>query len=101
MTLSDYDNAIKTIAEHYGFETQSRQLFEEMGELIVAMNKWWRCTGNIEECASKRANVIEEIADVTIMLYQMVYMTCSAKEVDKIIQEKVERQLKRMESEEQ
>lgn len=33
---------IQYIANHYGYEPQSRQLIEEMAELTVAINKGWR-----------------------------------------------------------
>ena len=33
---------IKIIAEHYGYEAQSRQCIEEMAELMQAINKLWR-----------------------------------------------------------
>ena len=34
------DNRIKTIADHYGYEAQSRQCMEECAELIQAINKY-------------------------------------------------------------
>ena len=33
---------LKEIAEHYGYDAQSRQLIEEMAELTQAINKFWR-----------------------------------------------------------
>ena len=33
---------IKIIAEHYGYESQSRQCIEEMAELTQVINKFWR-----------------------------------------------------------
>ena len=35
------NEAIKKIADTYGYDAQSRQLFEEMAELTVAINKNW------------------------------------------------------------
>ena len=101
MSEEEYKKSIAAIVEHYGFNCQSRQLFEEMGELTVAINKWWRCDGSLEECSAKRANIVEEIADVQIMLDQMIYFLCCPKRVKEVKQEKIIRQLKRMESEEQ
>lgn len=40
------EQKIQYIAEYYGYETQSRQLIEEMAELTVAINKFWRKLGN-------------------------------------------------------
>ena len=33
------EQKIQYIADHYGYEPQSRQLIEEMAELTVALNK--------------------------------------------------------------
>ena len=101
MNEEEYKKSIAAIAEHYGINCQSRQLFEEMAELTVAINKWWRSEGNLEERIAKRENIIEEIADVQIMLDQMIYFLCCPKRVKEVKQEKIIRQLKRMESEEQ
>lgn len=100
MSEEEYKKSIVAIASHYGYESQSRQLIEEMAELTVAINKWWRSTGNLEERAAKRADIIEELADVSIVLSQIIYLLCGSKEVEEVKQAKIIRQLKRMESEE-
>lgn len=41
----DEAEKIKIIAEHYGYDSQSRQCIEEMAELTQAINKWWRVCG--------------------------------------------------------
>ena len=94
---------IKIIAEHYGYDAQSRQCIEEMAELTQAINKWWRVCGNgqrteksIAEC---RYNLIEEIADVQIMLYQLGYLLDSRLEVSEMITKKLDRQLERIKEE--
>lgn len=33
---------IQRIAQHYGYDSQSRQCIEEMAELTQAINKFWR-----------------------------------------------------------
>lgn len=38
----DEAEKIKIIAEHYGYDSQSRQCIEEMAELTQAINKFWR-----------------------------------------------------------
>lgn len=101
MNEEEYKKSIAAIANFYGYESQSRQLIEEMAELTVAINKWWRSTGSVEERASKRANIVEELADVSIVLSQIIYLLCASKEVEDVKQAKIWRQLKRMESEEQ
>lgn len=51
---------------HYGAQKQEAQLIEEMSELIHAISKLWR-----NNDAQTRAHVIEEVADVEIMLEQL------------------------------
>ena len=64
---------IKKIAEHYGYEAQSNQLIEECAELIQAINKHLRDKEwDNEQIALE--NLIEEIADVEIMLEQIKYL---------------------------
>lgn len=99
--------ALVKIAEHYGYESQSRQLIEEMAELIVALNKWWRLTRGgisvdeniLSTCAS---DVIEEIADVKIMLDQIIYLyEIPRSRIDEFVRRKISRQLKRINDEKQ
>ena len=82
---------IEKIAMHYGFVSQSRQTIEEMAELTVAISKIHR-DWNKEHLD----NLIEELADVQIMLEQMIYLTGSKYDVQAVIDSKVKRQLKRM-----
>ena len=91
---------IMTIADHYGYDAQSRQC---MAELTQAINKFWRVCGNgqktekgIQDC---RDNLVEETADVQIMLWQMEYLLLSGQEVNQMIEKKLDRQLKRIEEE--
>ena len=69
---------IKKIAEHYGYDAQSNQLVEECAELIQAVNKYRRSRGkgqattDTEQIASD--NLIEEIADVEIMIEQVKHL---------------------------
>lgn len=65
-------------AEYYGFDVQKDQLFEECGELIQAINKYSRAQGKGKPInigtAEAVLDVIEEIADVEVMLEQMVHL---------------------------
>lgn len=102
------NEAIKKIADTYGYDAQSRQLIEEMAELTVAINKIWRLeqTQNSEKfCLTfynlsmwKRKNELtEEIADVTIMLEQIKYLLqISDSDINEIIEQKLNRQLERI-----
>lgn len=57
----------------YGIEPQCRQLMEECAELIQAVNKMLRYEDRPAE-PECYANLVEEIADVEIMLYQLKVM---------------------------
>ena len=101
------NEAICKIADHYGYDAQSRQLIEEMAELMIAINKLWR----VEKfCESKdildikgfsvpeTRNVIEEIADVTIMLEQIKHLLkLDDNDIGLFIEQKLNRQLERIE----
>lgn len=89
MELIKYANNCRKIFEHYGIVEQRKQLIQECAELITALTKL------------DRQNIIEEMADVQVMLDQFsINLAGVGKEIEKIKQQKVERQLKRIESEE-
>lgn len=97
---------IHKIAQHYGYDAQSRQCIEEMAELTQAINKFWRkqlkC-GKAEFSKSipispEHMNLKEEIADVYIMLHQMMYLL-GIERIDKTVNEKLDRQMERIERE--
>lgn len=83
---SDYTKSrIRYIADYYGKETQSKKLIEELSELIRAMVR------------EDNTNIMEEIADVEIMLAQIKYLY--AQTYDDIINYKLDRQIGRIEEE--
>lgn len=108
-------NDIKTIADHYGYLPQSRQLIEEMAELTVALNKLWRHEQFAEKsiafsdfCIKQTLNekktkclqnVHSEIADVEIMLEQIKYLLSCHNEVEQVKEQKIARQIQRIKSE--
>jgi hypothetical protein len=77
------------IAHHYGFENQREQLIEELAECILAAQK---CKRNIP---GSFRNFLEELADSYIMVIQMIHLS-GVEEVEKIINEKINRQLDRI-----
>ena len=83
-----------TIADHYGLENQLRQLAEECSELAVEANHSARR-------GSVTVRLIEEIADVEIMLDQVRYLA-GIQESDILETRfyKIERQMKRIKKEE-
>lgn len=93
------EEKVRIISEWYGYEPQSRQCIEEMAELTQAINKLWRKQnfgGHSREIAEAHENVLEEIADVLIMIWQMKELLGIGKgELSKIINQKLDRQLER------
>ena len=108
MNKEEYSNSIIAIANHYDYESQSRQLIEEMAELTVAINKLWR----IERLCDRKnimdvkgfsypevKEIIGEIADVEIMLSQIKYLLGCQDEVELEKERKILRQLERIKGE--
>ncbi len=104
-------NKIKLIADVYGYDAQSRQCIEEMAELTQAINKFWRkqldcgrkefeisptVCGGILAMPKEYDNLVEEIADVKICIEQLEYLLKI--ELTPIIEQKLDRQLERIES---
>lgn len=78
---------LKYIANHYGLEHQLGKCKEELGELIKAVD-------SLDEKA-----IVEEIADVEIMLSQIKYLRDIPNEqIDVIKKYKIQRQLQRIEN---
>lgn len=85
------EQKIQYIADHYGYEPQSRQLIEEMAELTVAINKGWRKSHPLEYSAgSEYEHIIEEMADTVIMIWQIKYLlgVGEGEKIQKIMREK-------------
>lgn len=94
---------IKKLANFYGLHKQQRQLAEECAELIQATSKYMRFQ---EQSYASTVdwtyiqNVVEEIADVEIMLEQMKYLlNINPEAVERIKVKKILRQLERIELE--
>lgn len=94
------EQKIELIADRYGYEPQSRQCIEEMAEFTQAINKYWRKRnfgGNDRQVAEAEDAVLEEMADVLIMIRQMKYLLGFGEgPLSRRIDEKLDRQLKRM-----
>lgn len=83
------DPRLVEIASYYGFTSQADMLTEEAAEFTVALNKLRR--GN----ADAYEHIKEEVADVLVIAYQLRHLL-GAEAIDKIIDEKIERQLGRI-----
>lgn len=86
------NNKLNEIAEHYDFTSQANMLTEEAAEFTVALNKLRRGHADAYE------HIKEEVADVLVIAYQLRHLL-GAESIDKIIEEKVERQLGRIREE--
>ena len=88
------DSRYEVIARHYGYEAQREQFVEECSEAILAVQKLKRhgSRDNFEALE-------EEVADVLIMATQM-RLLMSTSTIDRIIQQKLQRQIQRIKEEE-
>lgn len=96
-------DSICRIADHYGFDKQLEKIQEEIGELIAAISRLRASTdasGCISEDSKEWANFIEELADVQIMVYQMIYLSDADEMFNAFLNNKIYRQLARIKSEE-
>ena len=80
MTKQEIEQNIQKIADYYGLDNQLNKTIEECAELIQALVK-----------LESRENTIEEIADVQIMLKQMLYLLDCEKEMEKVMEYKINR----------
>ena len=83
---------LKEIADKQGYEEQSMQLIEEMAELTQAINKYRRYGTYETKC-----NMIEEIADVYIVLAQIEYLVqVDSLVLDCYVDDKIQRTKQRL-----
>ena len=88
------DEVLKYIVEHYGEHNQFSQAQEECAELIVAVSKY-----NRDPSIFTRNSIVEEIADVEIMIRQLkMILNISPVEIASMINKKLTRQVERIES---
>jgi hypothetical protein len=84
-------NLAGQILNHYGIMHQKSKTIEELAELIVALQK------DILEGKEEHSRaVLEEIADVHIMLTQLLDDESDKTEVSRIVDKKLKRQIRRI-----
>ena len=89
-------------AERFGEEAISNQLIEEMAELTKALCKMNRFKGVGMPPAKEHTeatltdDIIEELADVTVTLEQMIHLMSAEPYIAEIIDFKVKRTYERM-----
>lgn len=84
------------IADLYGYQEQSLQCQEELAECIVAINKLHRAKRIGKKIKKWRRRLISEIADVLIMLQQMIHLLNCQEELEAEMDRKIQRQVERM-----
>ena len=89
------DERVIKIAEHYGLRHQLNKLIEESQELIAAVFSYL-IFGKTEE---RKEHIIEEAADVTVVIAQIVYLLKENEKISNYIDYKLDRTIKRMEAE--
>ena len=83
---------LQMIADHYGIKKQLRQLAEECSELAVEASHSARKGTTVK--------IIEEMADVEIMIEQIIYLAKIDKcDIEDCINYKLDRQLDRIKEE--
>lgn len=83
MKQEQRETIAKLAIEKYGQAAQLRQLQEECAELIVAVNHYFRQRRNARE------ELIEEFADVTIMLMELTPPLNNSDELTDMIDHKL------------
>ena len=89
------EEKVKRIADYYGWNNQLKQLAEECSELSVEALHYTRERGGTER-------ISEEIVDVLIMIQQIIYlMGHGYGDIEKCAEFKLDRQLSRIEREQE
>lgn len=93
MNNSTYYPKVQKISDAYGYDAQSRQCIEECAELIFAITKKDRESYKVKRLIDLK----EELADVFIMVLQLIYiLDRNERQIDGLIEQKINRQLERM-----
>jgi len=81
----EQDKVLAKALEMWGVDAQVRQTLEELSELQLAFLKWWR-----NPTDDNSHNIIEELADVKVMVRQME-LVFGAPEVQQVVAQKIDR----------
>lgn len=73
---------VQKIANYFGYERQEKKLLEELSELSCALYH------------DSFINILEELADVELMLEQVIYLLGKQEEIERIKRYKVTRTLR-------
>lgn len=91
------------IINHYGINNQLKYIhseYFELDEAIIQYEQARRFISNVIELRLTKEHIAEELADIMVMLRQFqYYYDIEDSEIEKIMVEKIDRQLKRIEEE--
>lgn len=73
---------VQKIANYFGYERQEKKLLEELSELSCALYH------------DSFINILEELADVELMLEQVIYLLGKQEEIERIKKYKINRTLR-------
>lgn len=93
MTLEEADIALHYIAKTYGLDAQLNKTKEELGELNIAIDEY---KGIKENETQKYKNMVDEMADVIIMVCQLEILLNTGEDVQNRIAYKIYRQIDRI-----
>jgi len=96
---SEIQTEVRQIADHYKLGSQTAKLVGECAEFIQAAMKLRAIQDNpskenMAQLSAEMNNWYVELADLSLMLEQVIYLSDKAGEVDQIRQEKIKRTLK-------
>lgn len=80
----------KMAVDTYGKESQINQAIEKISELMVAINRWRRGRAT-------KGDVLNEIAEVVIMLHQLCYIIYEKENGNEICNELITKKLEQLE----
>lgn len=92
--MEDNKNLARQILQYYGLRHQKAKTIEELGELIVALQK-----DLLSGKDGLSQDVLEEIADVHIMIAQLLDDEGDKTTVSLIVDKKLKRQMRRIKAE--
>lgn len=104
----DLGQKIRFVAQTYGKKKQAMQAIEEMSELTKELCKFLRFAARAgaaragifeldnEKLLQNYRNIVEEIADVKGVMEQLEYMFSSPGEINFLMEQKLDRQIMRI-----
>ena len=100
------DDKLKEIINHYGVMPQLKYLQSEVFEFNEAIFQYEEQKRACEEfcsrlhCDKEKEHITEEMADILVMLFQFKeYYQIDGNDIMRIMKQKIDRQLKRIEEE--